>query len=267
MDGEQGADFTADDGQGGVQTGTEAEAPRDFEAEARALGWKPREDYKGDGEWRDAKAFIEHGDEQLPLLKADKKRLLSRLSEMEKRFNKAASRMDAVIEERVKERLEALQEKQLEAVRTGDEDGFKDLSKKIDKIREEALDTGTEPDEAARAEELADWMAENKWYGTDKPMSDYCELIGTAMAKRKGAPLDLNDLATLREKVEAKFPEKFKAESKPAKSPVEGVGTARSNGAAKGVRDLDARGRQLGESMVKMGLFKNLDEYAKDLFK
>lgn len=51
-----------------------------IEAEARTLGWVPREEFRGDPDhWIDAKTFVERGRQMLPILQANNRKLLEQL--------------------------------------------------------------------------------------------------------------------------------------------------------------------------------------------
>jgi hypothetical protein len=49
---------------------------RDFDAEAREHGWRPKDEFPGDAaKWVDAETFMKRADEVMPLLKAQNARL------------------------------------------------------------------------------------------------------------------------------------------------------------------------------------------------
>jgi hypothetical protein len=53
---------------------------RDYEAEARAMGWHPQDEYNGDpAKWVDAKTFVTRGETQLPILRENARKLSQRV--------------------------------------------------------------------------------------------------------------------------------------------------------------------------------------------
>lgn len=100
---------------------------RDYEAEARLQGWRPKEEFPGDqNRWVDAETFVKRADEVMPLLKAQNKQLHRKVSDLErdiKRFSKFAG----AAEERIRAEIEAEMKK---AVETGDTKAFDAARKK-----------------------------------------------------------------------------------------------------------------------------------------
>ena len=57
---------------------------RDYEAEAKEMGWVPQDQYHDDPtKWVDAKDFVERGEHILPILRANNKKIKKELSERE----------------------------------------------------------------------------------------------------------------------------------------------------------------------------------------
>lgn len=70
----------------------------DSEARAREMGWKPQEEFKGDpANWVDAAEYVRRGEEVLPLVKAENRRLQS---ETERLSNEIRTLTAAVLEQR-----------------------------------------------------------------------------------------------------------------------------------------------------------------------
>lgn len=134
-------------------------AERDFDAEARARGWLPEDEFKGDkARWVDAQTFIERTDTVMPLLKAERDRLKRELSDM-KRDLKRFSRHATAAEERIRSELQAEMEK---AVESGDLKGFRDAQKRADELQ----DKGSRPQYTAQdlVRAYDEKRDENPWY-------------------------------------------------------------------------------------------------------
>jgi hypothetical protein len=95
--------------------------PRDYEAEARQQGWRPKEEFQGDPDrWTDAETFARRADEVLPILKK-RDRILKQENDTLKRDLKATDRSRSMaLEKRAYERaLSDLEKRQAEAVENG----------------------------------------------------------------------------------------------------------------------------------------------------
>src|SRR3990172_12212288 len=78
----------------------------EVEKEARQLGWTPKEEWKGNPEkWIDAKAFVERGQEIMPILRSNNKRLQQEVSELRGELGKVKELLVAG-----QEAMEALKE-------------------------------------------------------------------------------------------------------------------------------------------------------------
>lgn len=258
----------ADDGE--QQSGNAAEA------EALLLGWKPQDQFKGPADkWTDAETFVAKRNDHVGMLRNDYEKLQRQFRDLEKKSARAER-------EGFNRAMETVAAKQRAAVETGDTEAFDAAEKERKKLEEDAK---VEPvDVEQRQEEFIEWRADNLWYGDNKLLTDYADTAAEKMMKEKGGFLGQDDLAALARKVKDRFGDKFPDAFgiKPAKgadddageddkprrrSPVEGVSQARGKGGPKSAADLDSRAKEVGNSLVKMGLYKDLNEYAKDLYK
>lgn len=135
--------------------------PRDFEAEARVMGWKPEEEFtegeKRPREFRDAEAFVMASEEKAGLQKqtiAHLKEEVSFLKRQTKKLMQSEQNSYANALNDVRAQME-------EAVATGDVAGFKALDQKADKLRQDmkADDQSEDP-----AEHVISFRENNPWY-------------------------------------------------------------------------------------------------------
>lgn len=142
-------------------TGTaEAQSgPRDYETEARAHGWRPREEFKGDPDlWADAETFIRNADEKMPLLKQKNRSMEREIRElrqstlrMQDQFTKAEQRLRA-----------ELTTKMERAVETGDVTEFRRLKGEHDEIAAPAASAEEETKRASLV--LLSYRKDNPWF-------------------------------------------------------------------------------------------------------
>lgn len=164
-----------------------------YEKEARAMGWRPESEWEGpDGKWIDAKTFIERGEQIMPILRANNRKMkeelltsqrdLATLRENLVNANKAISALKKSYTESTKREVEMaladLREQFKGARQIGDTDLELKVKKDIDKLegKVEELDKAHEeededekPKDDKKAPELSpefiSWQKENRWFG------------------------------------------------------------------------------------------------------
>lgn len=257
-----------------VETDEQQQAgDRDYEAEARAMGWRPQSEFKGaEGQFVDAKTFIERGEQFMPILKAQNKGLVSRVKQLERGL-KEATEFFTKAESRAYERAVAdLKAQQRAAVETGDVAAFEAVDAKIDALNKDAAGkigpTGDNaPDADEMVEALIDWRAENPWYGDDKLMTDYADLQARKMGARETLGMDGPEyLAAIAERVKERFPAKFEKKPEASKRRAAATEGVTPSGGSKGGRtfnDLPPDARAQCDRFVKMGVLPDRDAYVK----
>lgn len=182
------------------------ETEDELEARARQMGWKPFEEYRGPpGRWSDARAFIAHGEDTLPILRDQNRRMSEKLvnvdgemggmrTEIETLRNTIAEQSQAVKDAIALARradqsgynraLRELQTELREAVVHGDTVAFDQVQEQIDALvqtreadREEAP-PAPPPPPAPRDQEPAPldpaipaFIAANPWFNTDPQLA------------------------------------------------------------------------------------------------
>jgi hypothetical protein len=126
----------------------EAPAP---EVEAKALGWAPKENWRGDPEhWVDAETFLKRGKEMMPLLKATNKQLEAKLAkqaadlaaatttikEFEATLKDLTEFQAEVVKDKVASELATLKAQRREARNEDDFDTVDALDERIDELKE-----------------------------------------------------------------------------------------------------------------------------------
>lgn len=168
-----------------------APEPVSIEARARAMGWKPLAEFRGDPRrWTDAATFIAHGEEELPILRDQNRRMSEKLARFEpemetlrntitqqaaaiKRAEAIATRADKAGYDRAMAELKA---RQREAVETGDTVAYDQVQAQIDasiaaRAEAEAVVPVEEPAPAPAREETwpetTAFLNENPWFHSD----------------------------------------------------------------------------------------------------
>ena len=134
---------------------------RDYESEARELGWVPKEDFRGDEtRWTDAETFVKRGETQMPLLKKQVETQKSEIDYLKRQVKKLAK----AEQNAYNSALEDLKRQQREAVEYGDVAAFEKVEKKIDALKADIEDEkpqagGENPDMA-----FVEFRDANEWY-------------------------------------------------------------------------------------------------------
>lgn len=158
------------------------------EREASAIGWAPKDEFKGDPDkWVDAATYLERGKTVMPILKASNKRLegeaarlsaeVSRLTQLFAASQESIQALQEAHSEATKqavERAKAELRAQIKLAREeGDVDAELAAQDKLDDLRQKppaAKPNGGQgaPDGGAQLDpEFVAWVKENDWYGKD----------------------------------------------------------------------------------------------------
>jgi hypothetical protein len=254
------------DGQPHIDTNNEATPDPAVEKEARALGWVPEGEWKGDpprSGFKSAEEFVQRGKEVLPIvnkrlteenasLKDQIAQLKSETSDQIERMG----RMSKVALDRQRTQIVAEFEAKKElAVETGDkaayreaDKGQKDALSEFDKAIAEPEEKTAGKDEkkdkfeipAPIKQTVEAWVAENPWFNSEDEMNAVANARHAKLLKEKPGMSLQENLADVRAYVQKRFPEKF-AEDPPEDedppprrgSPVEGGTRVNGSGGSK----------------------------------
>lgn len=256
-----------------VGDGGSAFIERDYEGEARAHGWVPADEFKGDkSRCVDAKTFVERADEVMPLLRKQNKEFRGKIDFLERQIKKVMKSEQGAYEQA----LADVKAKMENAVVTGNVEAFNKLDKQADDLRKGMVNDTPQADqqkEAVRA--FAEWRGENEWYdlggqaGAEKEerlkRAEFDRQVELNEDKaREMAPADF--IAHIGELVDAKYPA-FKTPRPKATESVAGV-TRKGNGnTAKTGANLPAEAKAQAKRFHSQGIYKGTlaeayDKYA-----
>lgn len=227
------------------------------EERARAMGWKPLpadprnpqpNEYRGDPRrWTDAATFIAHGEEELPILRDQNRRMSERLArtdgeivslkgeiETQRQAVRDAVNLAKRADERGYQRgLAELQERRRELVAAGDTEGFDAVQEQIDAMEQERAQH-VEPEPTSPpppppppppgpqiAPEITQFISDNPWFN-DKSR-DYLRQAMIAahnkvIAQHPDMPV-AEQLDQALDAMEAAYPEIVGDEMRPAAPP------------------------------------------------
>ena len=216
----------------------------DITERARQLGWKDRDEYRGDPRhWRDAEEYIRVAEQETPILRENFRRLSATVAELERELKAQRAFTETALEAERKRVIAEYEARQREAVRNGDEEEWERLErqkKEAASLPEVKIEESTPP---AVSEAIRRFELENDWYGTNAAMTDFAKAESDRIAQ---VLPHLDPEAHLRKvalRVREEFPQWFERRSR---------STAKHEGAApveKTRRPPPAKGKKTYENM------------------
>lgn len=230
----------------------------DYEARARAHGWKPKEEFVGDEtKWVDAKEFVELGEKKLPILRETNRRLESKINSMQQSIQKMQAIYEAREKAAVAEAIEKLKAERREAIEDGDYSRVEQIEKKIDNTR---LPEVQQPDER-----YVRFVNECDWFTTSsRPGDPYVTQYAVQVEKelQRDYPDVEERLQKVRERVEERFATRLGIAPKAPRGGVPVEATRRTPAPQKDAfAALPAEVKQVAEMQIKEGLFKDKADY------
>jgi hypothetical protein len=167
----------------------ESSQPPEVQARAEELGWIPPSRFHGDPDrFVDADIYIKRGEEVLPIVREQNKRLHTELNALksEAAATKAALKAAQTAIESIEERHSVATQKAVEDARrqlktqlsaaseAGDHDGVAELTDQLvtlnsaEKVARTAPLVQQPPQEFVAPPDLTEWNKDNPWFGTNK---------------------------------------------------------------------------------------------------
>lgn len=210
------------------------------ETEARAQGWRPKEEYaklKGadPDKWVDAATFVERGKESLPILRDQLRKVRDDNREMKTLVRDVLANQKADRERTIQETITKLQGEKRTAVEEADPGKVEAIDKQIDKLKDGAKEkVETKASTNDLPPEFSAWERTNKWF-RDDPMLQRIAIAQYDVVSVDPETADLSDAEKLKlvsAEVRKRYPEKFSNPARKSAAMVEsgGNGASRGNG-------------------------------------
>lgn len=266
-------------------------------SEAKAMGWKPPKDWKGEppkNGFVKAKEFVERGRTIMPIVNSQLKKEQEKNAKLrdeierikqenEEKFSRLERMSDRALKsqrKQLEEKYEALKETVIE---TGDKAEYKRIAKEEKEALKEFDDAASEKDEkddkpkksakdmlpASVRETIEEWVAENdSWFNGDPELNAVANTYHEKILKSKPGLSIKENLAEVRAYVEKKYPEAFgkdkeEDEEEPRRSRVEGGSRTAGGGGKSGWSKLPPDAQKQADKFIKDdGLFLEKGETA-----
>lgn len=233
------------------------------EEQALEKGWVPKDQWRGNpDEWRPAKEFVDRSSffEKINNQKKEIERYRQDLEAVK-------SHMQKLREAQQRDAAEKLEREKLIALEEGDYNRVVEVDRRIREVEAEveAPVTRSDPNLDAIFDE---WRSENRWYDTDPELQALADGFGIAYRQRNptASVEDLYKYVT--DSVKRTNPQKFKpATGEPqSQSPNNSTVPQRTNQGPKYTyRDLSEDELRVARRFVKLGLYKDVQEYINEL--
>jgi hypothetical protein len=217
------------------------------EDQARALGWKPEAEFKGDAaKWTDADAFLEVHGRNNGALRSAVDRQAKELADLKKQMQGMDAAHKRIFDMQIKKQREEfdqqvafLKAQRREALREGQHDTALDIEDQIDDLQKKGPELPDAPQKTQVPQQnwqenpvMVEWATRNVWFAKDRAMTVYAADVGAEVRKDNPNMAFPDLLAEVSKQVRAEFPHKFTAARR---SPVEG-GTPGATSAAAGAK-------------------------------
>lgn len=241
------------------------------EDKAKEMGWAPQDKWRGEpGKWIDAEAFVRRGEELLPIVRAENRKLRTEAQTQATRLTQQEARL-AQQDELLRANAEAIEElkqansnvniarakaakvqlKKDIAQAKEDEDHAAEveLQDQLDEVNASLRESAAKPREGEKDltkppkpngepvdwkkdPVMVQWVSENDWFGVNDKLTSFAVWTAQQIQSTKGL-VGRPLLDAVKERVEETFPEDFDAEPERQPSKVSGNRPARrSNGDA-----------------------------------
>jgi len=236
-----------------TQEQTQDTQPSEVETKARAQGWVPKEEFRGnEAAWVTAEEFVVRGEQINPILRKNNERIQRELDktkeQMEelraateefKKFQKEA--FDRKVE-KYKEEIADLREAKKAAITSGDGDLVVAIDEKIDAVKESQAKAKAEQEAAAKPEgkkeepkttppEVEAWVEKNEWFKTDLSMQRITNALASGIREFYPSLKGEEFFAELDRQLAEYFPPEKLGKKAKARNPVEGAKSSGSSGA------------------------------------
>lgn len=174
-------------------------APTDVEVRARAMGWKPQEEYRGPAAgWRDAEEFVRRGETELPVIRERYRATERKLAEVSGELKQATTVIADLTDrfrtsdERAYKRAKAdLVRERDAAIETGDKAAVHRVDAEIAEVERTAPKPPAAPQPQPPAQpnsvhpEVLSWDARNPWYRHNPDMAQEAQAIHMRLLERE----------------------------------------------------------------------------------
>lgn len=250
----------------------EASATTDYEAKAASLGWVPEDEWRGDPDkWIDARSFVEKGEQVVPILRENNRKLEREIADLKKNMNSFVEHQRKVTEREIESRIKALKAEKKDAMTDLDHDRVMQIDEDLAELSEEKKAVSAASPKPVADPAIIDFVERNQWFNTNAEMRSDAVALSNAFRHANPNADIAAELAYVEKKMRKEYPEAFgQAQRREPPQSVEGGGGGRGNGKRTSYSDLPQDAVSEFKGFVRMGAFKDTkedrDKYAREYF-
>ena len=239
------------------------------ELEAIEMGWRPQEEWTGDpDDFVSAKEFVQRKSfyDRISTQTKEIKELRSTIDEFKKHHEKLDEHArKAVLADLKAQKARALEEGNTQALVDVDEALVQYKIAEKERLEEQEKKQKQVQENPELNPIFVEWKSKNSWYNTDAELTKYANVLANGyVAANPG--IDPNEvLAYVSKETKARFKDKF--ENLNRKKPTAVEGSSGGKPVVSDKYDLSDEERKIAQRFVRQGLYKSIDDYAKDLQK
>jgi hypothetical protein len=238
----------------------EIQSPDPIEEEARAHGWRPKEEFDADPKnegkkWRDADSFMDRKSffDKIEAISHENKTLKKGMQALGQHYENVEKTAYA-------KALAELKAQRRQALEDGEHAKAEDIRDQMDEVKQAMQNVKPVVQVDGPPAEFVEWKERNPWYKTDDPMTRYADSLGRDLSAEGKDPATV--LKEVEKKVREAFPEKFRNPRRD--SAPEMVQGGRKADTTKGFR-LTPDEERILNTMIKGGAPITREQYIADL--
>lgn len=237
----------------------------DIEARARRMGWVPKEEFRGpESGWKDAEAFVEAGENALPVLRERNRKLDSEVAKLQAIVRELPGKLSKIEQQMYERATRELKDRQRKAVESGDVEEFDAVEREISSLQKQAKEEDGGKKKVDTQPIVDAWAKQNPWFNDDEDMAAYAQGIHSKTWDGNPDTLEEN-LEMVTERVKKTFAAKFENPNRQKPAAVEGNGAKIKTKRGKGYDDMPAEARAVCDELVAAKVLTK-DQYIKDYF-
>lgn len=229
---------------------------------AQKIGWVPRDQFTGPSDaWKPADQFIIDG-------RDIQRETSARLKGVEAKLDTLTKTSASIVEQTVRERVEALEAQHAEAVEANDPALARRIAQTIDTTIASAapVNNGLSPEAQAFAERNSSWfMKPGNEYATARAR-EICSTLAAQGYTDHGTQLRIAE-QRLRQEMPQLFKDSMNGQRKePPSVNAPGSRTAAPSNRQKGFADMPKEAQDIARDMVERSVIKSTDDYVRNYF-
>ena len=195
----------------------------EIEQRARRMGWRPREEFRGAADrWMPAEAFVERGEQLLPLLQERNRAADRTITDLQRQISEQGDTLQTMLastrraeQAGYRRAMQELYQQRARAVEMGDTAAFQAVEQAMRELGPPPPEPPREPDAGPQRQQantdpvIAAWVRNNQWFTQDS-MANVAMIAAMQQAERTDPTGSVEEhLVAAENAIRRRFPEHF----------------------------------------------------------